>query len=101
MSSRSASAAENIFNNLLKAKGVAKTVRSDVRSAQGDVTRLMSLTSQLSRGDVTGLVTYLAGTGQVGLAAALIVAGAAVTYGIYQKLTTPKPTEVYMWRYPT
>jgi len=91
---------QQILNNLLKAKGVSREVVSNVQTSERDAMRVMSLVSQLSRGDVTGIMMQLSRFGAYGVAAAIAVGTAAVAYGIYTQLTAEKPSEYYFWRYP-
>ena len=96
----SAAEARKILDNLLKAKRETRVLASDVRSAESDVTRLFSIAQQLSRGDVTGLIAQLTTFGPYGIAAGLVIGGAAIGYAIYREVTKEKPTELYFWRYP-
>jgi hypothetical protein len=91
---------EQILNNVLKAKGVSREIISNIQQSERDALRVMSVVSQMARGDVTGLVLQLSRLGPYGVAAAAVVATAAVAYGIYHQLTAEKPTEYYYWRYP-
>ena len=91
---------EIILNNLLKAKGVSSEVISNIRMSEMEAMRVMSIVSQLSRGDITGVMVTLSRFGAYGVAAAIAIGTAAVAYGIYQQITTPKPSEYYYWRYP-
>ena len=75
-------------------------MRSEIRVANSELSSLMSMASQLARGDVTGVVTYLASLGPYGVATAVALGTAAVAYGIYQQVTAERPTEMYYWRYP-
>ncbi len=98
--SKTLSDSQQILNNLLAAKGVSKELVSDIRTSERDATRVLSIISQLSRGDITGLLVQLTRLGPYGVAAAIAIGTAAVAYGIYQQLTTEKPSEYYYWRYP-
>ena len=100
MSQQSAYAARQIINQLLEARGVSRDILSDIGRAETDAYRLLGIASQLTRGDISGLVSYLAMLGPKGAALAAAIGVAFVGYHIYQTLTTPKPTEVYIWRYP-
>lgn len=100
MSRRTAREAEKVLSNLLKAKGVSKEVIGNINRAESDASRLLSLVSQLARGDITSLVGYLAGLGPYGVAAAVAIGVGAVAYGVYQQATRERPAEVYLWRYP-
>ena len=97
---RSAREAERILQQLMKSKGVARDVRMEIRRAETDATRLVSIVSQLARGDITSVVTYLASLGPYGLAAAIAIGVSAAAYGIYQQATRERPSEMYYWRYP-
>lgn len=100
MSTRSAREAENILQQIMKAKGVARDTRMEIRRAETDATRLLSTVSQLARGDITSIVTYLASLGPYGLAAAVAIGVGAMAYGMYQQATRERPSEMYYWRYP-
>jgi len=98
--SQSTREAEKVLQELMKARGVSREVISDIRRAETDATRLLSMVSQLARGDITSLVGYLATLGPYGVYAAIALGVAAVAYGIYQQATREQPTEMYFWRYP-
>jgi len=100
MSQRSARAASEVVTKLLKAKGVSRDVLRNINQADRDSMRLLATVSQLARGDVTGIITMLAGLGPYGVAAAVALGTAAVAYGIYTQVTKEQPTEMYYWRYP-
>jgi hypothetical protein len=92
---------QQILNNLLKAKGISQEVISNIREAERDAMRVMSIVSQLSRGDISGLLVQLTRFGPYGIIAALGIGVTAFAYAIYQALTAEKPSEYYYWRYPT
>ena len=98
--SSSARASEEILKNLMEAKGISREVINNLSRAEGNASRLFSIVSQLARGDITGIVTYLAGLGPYGVAAAVAIGVGAVAYGVYQQATRERPAEVYLWRYP-
>lgn len=100
MSERSARTAEKVLQNLMKARGTSREVIRDINRAESGAIRLLSVVSGLTRGDVTALVTYLAGLGPYGVAAAIALGVGAMTYAIYQQATKEQPTEEYYWRYP-
>jgi len=91
---------EIVLNNLLKAKGVSNDVLNNLRVGERDANRVLAITSQLSRGDISGLLVQLSTLGPYGIAAAIGIGAAAAAYGIYQELTKERPSEVYYWRYP-
>ncbi len=91
---------EKILENLLKAKGTSKEIISNLRDSERESMRVLSVVSQLSRGDISGLLVQLSMLGPYGVAAEVAIGTAAVAYGIYQQLTAEKPSEYYFWRYP-
>ena len=93
-------ASEKILENLLKAKGTSRSTIREINRAESQASRLLMTVSQLARGDVTGILTYLAGLGPYGVAAAVAIGIGAVAYGIYQQVTKEQPAELYFWRYP-
>ena len=100
MSTQSARAASDIVTKLLKAKGTSRDVLRNINQAETSSMRLLATVSQLTRGDITGIITMLAGLGPYGIAAAVALGTAAVAYGIYTQVTKEQPTEMYYWRYP-
>ena len=84
----------------MKAKGISRDVISNLNQADRDANRLLATVSQLARGDITSLITYLASLGPYGVVTAIALGTTAVAYGIYQNITREKPAEVYLWRYP-
>jgi hypothetical protein len=100
MSERGVRTAETILNKLLKAKGQSREVLRNIDQAERGLDRVTSIASTLARGDPTALLGYLATMGPVGVKLAVALGVATIGYGIYQKLTEEKPTELYYWRYP-
>ena len=98
--SLTAAESRKIMENLLKAKTETRLLSSELRTAELGATRVMSIVSDLARGDVSSLIMQLTSMGPYGIAAGLIIGGTAIGYAIYRELTKEKPTELYFWRYP-